>query len=178
MNKVIKTPAQIVAEKKISGYINADFQWGEFIKPEDGIPTLEQAQNTKKVADVLSVYKHKKWNGAAITITCGGRSLKHHLRIYKELNDARAKKKLPLLKIPMGSWHLKFLAADFTVAGVPVKQVYADMDAVHFGGVECPDDQNRTHIDLRGSICRFRGDSGLVVAHHYNQLEHDKLFHS
>ncbi len=169
---MIKTPAQIFKEKKISGSINADFAWAEFVKPEDGIPTLEQLENIKKVATILRVYKHKVFKKAPITITSGFRSKAHHLRVYKELGITDPK------KIPMGSYHLKGLAADFTVKGFTNKQVYEKMDALHFGGVEFPDDQNRIHIDLRGSICRFIGATGRIVAHHYNTDLHNKIFHS
>lgn len=176
---MIKTPEQILKEKKISGAINADFNWVEFIKPADGIPSLEILRNIKKMADTLSVYKHKVFGGAAITITSGVRSWEHHLAIYAELNAqrAKAKPKLKPLAIPKLSWHLKGLAADFTVKGFTNKQVYEKMDILHFGGVEFPDDQNRIHIDLRPEICRFIGATGRVVAHHYNYFQHNKIFH-
>ena len=96
----------------------------------------------------------------------------HHLRVYKELGITDTK------KIPVGSYHLKGLAADFTVKGFSNKQVYEKMDLIHFGGVEFPDNQNRIHIDLRGSICRFIGATGRIVAHHYNTDLHNKIFHS
>lgn len=176
---IIKTPEQIFKEKKISGYINPDFMWSEYISPEEGIPTLEELHNSKKIMDTASIYKHKVFGGASMTVTSGGRAWAHHLRIYKELNAARAKKKpaLPPLPIPKASWHLKFLAVDATVKGFTNKQVYEKLDAVHFGGVEFPDDQNRIHFDLRGSICRFVGATGRVVAHHYNEILHNKVFH-
>lgn len=169
---IIKTPEQILKEKKISGYINPDFMWSEFVKPIDGIPPLEHLQNIKKIATVLSVYKHKAFGGASITITSGYRSMAHHLQVYKELGI------IDKSKIPMGSYHLKGLAADFTVKGFTNKQVYELMDSIHFGGVEFPDNQNRIHIDLRGSICRFIGATGRIVAHHYNLEAHNKVFHS
>lgn len=174
---IIKTPEQILKEQKISGYININFQWSEFIKPVDGIPSLQQLKNIKSVATVLSIYKRKVFNGAAITITSGFRSWAHHLTVYAELNAERKKQGLSPLSIPTASLHLKGLAADFTVAGFTKQQVYALMDKLHYGGVETPDDQNRIHIDLRGSICRFIGATGRVVAHHYSVEAHDKVFH-
>lgn len=169
---MIKKPEEIFKNKKISDSINADFLWSEFVKPIDGIPPLEYLQNIKKVADVLSVYKHKVFGGLAITITSGYRSMAHHLQIYKEEYGITDKS-----KIPMGSLHLKGLAADFTVKGMDRRKVYEKMDEIHFGGVEFPDEQNRTHIDLRGSICRFVGATGRIVAHHYNLYQHNKVFH-
>ena len=174
---LIKTPEQIFKEKKISGYINPDFMWSEYISPAEGIPTLELLQNAKKTMDEASLYKHKVFGGAKATVTSGGRSWAHHLAIYSQLNAQRAKKGLAPLKIPTGSWHLKFLAVDIRFKGFSNKKTYELLDAVHFGGVEFPDDQNRIHFDLRGSICRFVGATGRVVAHHYNQGLHEKVFH-
>ena len=174
---VIKTPEQIFKEKKISGYINPDFMWSEYIGPEEGIPSLELLHNAKLTMDEASLYKHKVFGGAKAHVTSGGRSMAHHLRVYAELNAERKAKKLPLLKVPMGSLHLKFLAVDITYEGYSNKQVYKKLDAVHFGGVEFPDDQNRIHFDLRGKICRFIGATGRVVAHHYNEALHNKIFH-
>lgn len=127
--------------------------------------------------DQASLYKHKVFGGAKATVTSGGRSWAHHSRVYAELNAVRAKKKLPLLHVPQSSWHLKFLAVDIVFEGFTNKQVYEKLDAVHFGGVEFPDDQNRIHFDLRGTICRFIGATGRVVAHHYNEALHNKIFH-
>lgn len=174
---IIKTPEQILKEKKISGYINPDFMWSEYISPQEGIPTLELLQNAKKVMDIASIYKHKVFNGATAIVTSGGRSWQHHLAIYTKLNAERTKKGLPLLKVPTLSWHLKFLAVDIVFKGFSNKKTYELLDAVHFGGVEFPDDQNRIHFDLRPKICRFVGATGRVVAHHYNQVLHDKVFH-
>lgn len=168
---MIKTPEEIFKNKKISDSINTDFAWSEFVKPIDGIPPLEHLQNIKKVADVLSIYKRKVFGGAAITITSGYRSIAHHLQVYKDLGI------MDKCKIPMGSLHLKGLAADFTVVGVDRRKVYEKMDEIHFGGVEFPDEQNRTHIDLRGSICRFVAATSRIVAHHYSLEAHNKVFH-
>ena len=175
---MIKTPEQIFKEKKISGMVNADFQWSEYISPADSNNlTLEQLKNAKKILDILSIYKHKVFGGAPISITSGGRSMAHHIAIYKDLNAERAKKDLPLLKVPLKSGHLLFLAVDFTVKGFTRQQVYCFMDRVHWGGVEIPDDQDRTHIDLRPELCRFNGQTGRVVAYHYNLEAHNKVFH-
>lgn len=169
----IVTPEGIYNRQKIFGNINADFLWTEFVQPIDGIPPLEHLQNIKKMADIVSIYKHKVFAGLAITITSGYRSMAHHLKIYKEEYGITDKS-----KIPMGSYHLKGLAADFTVKGIDRRKVYETMDKIHFGGVEFPDNQNRTHIDLRGSICRFVAATNRIVAHHYNTELHNKVFHS
>lgn len=164
-------PEEIFKQKKIIGSINADFLWSEFIKPIDGIPPLEHLKNIKSIATILSIYKHKVFNGKSITITSGYRSLEHHIKIYIEELHYTDKS-----KIPMGSYHLKGLAADFTVKDFNNKQVYELMDYIHFGGVEFPDNQNRIHIDLRGSICRFIGATNRTIAHHYKSELHEKVF--
>ena len=168
---MIKTPEQIFKDKKISGYINSTFAWSEFVFAEDGIPPLLHLQNLKKTADTLALYKKKVFNNRRVRITSGYRSKEHHIRVYKELGITDPS------KIPWGSPHLTGLAVDFTVDGLSIRQVYELMDAIHFGGVEYPDNQNRTHIDLRGRICRFVGATGRVVAHHYNEKLHNKVFH-
>jgi hypothetical protein len=169
---MIKTPQQIFNEKKISGYINPTFAWSDFIFPEDGIPPLEHLKNIKLIADTLRIYQYKVFGGRKVRITSGYRSRAHHIRVYAELGITDPE------KIPWGSLHLKGLAVDFTVDGLTNKQVYELMDKIHFGGVEFPDNQNRIHIDIRPAICRFVGSTGRIVAHHYNAIFHDKVFHS
>jgi len=151
----------------MEGYINKDFKWCEFIKPTDK-PSQEILDNIKRVAYVLSVYKHKLFNGQPVTITSGYRSLQDHLRIYKQKGITDKS------KIPMGSYHLKGLAADFVVKGFTIGQLYRLMDIHHFGGVE--DTQgNWQHIDLRGKICRFRFNNRILTPH-YNVEAHDRIF--
>lgn len=155
---MIKTPEQVFKDG-INGNINADFKWIEFIEPINGKPPLEILKNIQRVATVLSVYKHKLFDKQPVTITSGYRSPKHNADIGGAPN----------------SYHCKGLAVDFTVKGFTIGQLYRLMDIHHFGGVEYPDEQNRLHIDLRGFICRFKGN-GKVVAPHYNTLSHDKIF--
>ena len=164
---MIKTPEQILREG-VNSYINPDFKWLEFITPINGKPNIEILKNIKNVADILSIYKHKLFNGNPVTITSGYRSPKHQIEIYKQkgITDPG--------KIPMGSYHLKGLAADFTVKDFSIGQLYRLMDIHHFGGVE--DTQgNWQHIDLRGYNCRFRANNKILVPH-YNTISHDKIF--
>lgn len=168
--EMTSTPEQIFKLKKINGLINADFNWNEFIKPVDGIPTLEQLNNIKKTADVLSIYKHKVFEGKKITVTCGFRSMAHHLKIYAEKGITDKS------KIPMKSYHLSGLAVDFVVEGFTVSQLFRLMDVAHFGGVERTDG-NWQHIDLRNSICRFT-TAGVILQPHYNMSQHNRIFHS
>lgn len=150
----------------MQGYINKDFKWSEFIKSTDK-PDDEILNNIRRVAYVLSIYKHKLFNGQPITITSGYRSLQDHLRIYKEKGITDKS------KIPMGSYHLKGLAADFVVKGFTPSQVYRILDIRHWGGLELA--PTWTHLDLRGKLVRFN-DNNKILAHHYNVIEHDKIF--
>lgn len=174
--KTIKTPAQI-SKEGINGYINADFKWAEFCTPENGKPSLAILQNIKSIADILSIYKHRCFNGQIITITSGYRSVQHNKDVYKQLNSERAKKGLKPLAVATKSWHLTGLAVDFRVKGFTKLQVYKIMNEVHFGGVETPDDQNRIHIDLRGKILRFNGATGAIATSDYNLYKHNQIFH-
>ena len=169
--KIIKTPEQIAKDKKISGWINADVQWCEFVFSEDGIPPIEHLKNLKNLAGVMSVYKHKVFNGAKIKYTSVYRSVAHHIRVYKELGITDKK------KIPMGSLHLKGLACDFTVTGYTKIQVYNLMNIYHFGGLEYPDNQNRTHADNRGYIIRFQAQTNKIMPSRYDLYRHNKIFH-
>jgi len=171
---MIKTPEQIIKEG-INGNINSDFAWAEFVTPQDKFPTLLILKNIKKVADILSIYKHKVFNGQPITITSGWRSLAHHKAIYAEINAKRAKLKQAPLPVPLKSWHLSGLAVDFVVKGFSIPQLFTLMDSVHFGGVERTDG-NWQHIDLRNTICRFLGN-GTVINSHYDLVKHNKVFH-
>ena len=150
----------------MQGYINKDFKWSEFISDKDK-PSQEILDNIKRVAYVLSIYKHKLFNGHPITITSGYRSPEHQIEVYRQkgITDKR--------KIPMGSYHLKGLAADFVVKGFTPSQVYRILDIRHWGGLELA--PTWTHLDLRGKLIRFN-DSNKVLAHHYNVIEHDKVF--
>jgi len=151
----------------MQGYINKDFKWSEFISDKDK-PSQEILDNIKRVAYVLSVYKHKLFNGQPITVTSGYRSPEHQIEVYRQKGITDKS------KIPMGSYHLKGLAVDFVVGGFTIAQLYRLMDIHHFGGVE--DTQgNWQHIDLRNKICRFRGDNKILTPH-YNVESHDRIF--
>lgn len=64
-------------------------------------------QNTLKIANKL-----RTKYGLPMIITSGIRLLSYHLEIYRKKNEARAKAKLPPLKVPMGSKHLSGEAFD------------------------------------------------------------------
>lgn len=151
----------------MQNYINKDFKWSEFVSDKDK-PSQEILDNIKRVAYVLSVYKHKLFNGHPITITSGYRSPQHQIEVYRQKGITDKS------KIPMGSYHLKGLAADFVVEGFTIGQLYRLMDIHHYGGVE--DTQgNWQHIDLRGRIIRFRPNN-KILAPHYSVEAHDKVF--
>ena len=151
----------------MQGYINKDFKWSEFISDKDK-PSQEILDNIKRVAYVLSIYKHKLFNGQPITVTSGYRSPEHQIEVYRQKGITNKS------EIPMGSYHLKGLAVDFVVKGFTISQLYRLMDIHHFGGVE--DTQgNWQHIDLRGKLCRFRSDN-KILAPHYSVESHDRIF--
>lgn len=150
----------------MQGYINKDFKWSEFISDKDK-PSQEILDNIKRVAYVLSIYKHKLFNGQPITITSGYRSPQHQIEVYRQKGITDKS------KIPMGSYHLKGLAADFIVKGFTPAQIYRILDIRHWGGLELA--PTWTHLDLRGKLIRFN-DNNKILAHHYNVIEHDKVF--
>lgn len=163
----MKSPEQIIKDKKIEGFINLDFQWSEFFK--ESCSDIEIFKNIQKVAYVLSVYKHKLFDSQPITITSGYRSPEHQIEVYRQKGIT------DLSKIPMGSYHLKGLAADFTVKGFTISQLYRLMDIHHWGGVERTDG-NWQHIDLRNKNVRFTS-ANIILQPHYNLEAHNRIFH-
>ena len=165
---ILVLPEKIFQKQKIVGYINGAFQWSDFIKPEDGIPSLEDLKNIASIARVLKIYKEKLFDNKPVIITSGFRALAHHIRIYEQKGITDKK------KIPMGSYHLTGRAVDFQVKGMTIAEVYRLMDIYHFGGVE-KTNSTWVHIDNRGKICRFTPQN-KILAHHYNNELHEKIF--
>ncbi len=105
----------------------------------DGV-TPEIYVNLKRLA--LALEQVRSWLGdRSMTVTSGFRSMADHLRIYaaKGITDKR--------KIPMGSFHLKGLAADFSVAGLSGSAARRIIDPFWKGGMEL--NTEHVHLDLR-----------------------------
>lgn len=168
---MIKTPLEVLnlihnygmiyfKDKYKHAYINKDFRWVEFLINQTDKPTLVILKNIANVAQILRIYKHCIFNGAAITITSGWRSHRYN-----------ANMKPPGAK---NSLHISGLAADFTVHNVHPNKVYEILNKYHFGGLERTDG-NWTHIDLRNTILRFT-PNGTVLASTYSVKDHETLF--
>lgn len=77
--------------------------------------------------------------GSPITIVSGYRTPEHNEKVGGASN----------------SYHMKGMAADIRVAGVPPARVYSDLNPVHTGGLGKYN--TFTHIDTRGTRARWQG---------------------
>lgn len=134
------------------------FSWQDLMCGQTEIPCLAVLENLLKVAQILQVYRDKIFK-CQIKITSGWRSENYNAKI-----GGAAK-----------STHVLGLALDFTPLKFwTIPQVYDLMDRLHFGGVERTDG-NWQHIDLRMQNIRFSRQN-VILANHFNIVEHDKLF--
>lgn len=123
------------------------FKLGEFLhngSMEGVTPTI--LANLKRLAVKLEEVRVLLGN-KPMRITSGFRSMADHLRIYaqKGITDKR--------RIPMQSWHLKGLAADFKVIGMESAEARRILDPVWQGGME--KETPHVHLDLRPNKERF-----------------------
>ena len=184
--KKIVTPAEalrLLQAKALTKeyYATSNFAWIELMTDCSGaIPDIQDLNYALVLLKMMEIYRAKLFNNAAITITCGFRSMASHEAVYKKINAKRLSQGLKPLKIPLSSKHLinkkiKGKAIDFKVAGMPHKLVYEKLDVYHFGGLEIRADG--LHADNRPFIWRGN-DNGLTLKDKYNSVEHNKLFTS
>lgn len=135
------------------------FSWAELLVNQKELPTLEVLNNLLSVARVLEVYREKVFNNSTISITSGWRSTAYNKKIGGASN----------------SYHCKGMAIDFEVANHTPQDVQTMLDIVHFGGLEFA--PTWTHIDIRGSVCRFNPNN-TIRQPHYDVFKHTQIFHN
>jgi hypothetical protein len=106
----------------------------------------EQAKNLEVLCDRLNVVR-KAW-GKPMYITSGFRSEADHRRIYKEKAAREGKS---VVRVPMGSQHLKGAAADiFDANGALTRWLKANPDILEKAELWCEDDPAtpRVHFQI------------------------------
>jgi len=118
-----------------AGYLSENFKESEFMCK--GTKTLPEQGIDPKLLELLeSIRTHFD---APIKINSGYRSPSHNAKI------GGAK----------GSYHVKGMAADIVVKGVPASKVYDYLNTTHNGGVGRY--KRFTHVDVRGNKARWQG---------------------
>lgn len=128
------------------------FQLKEFLHNEliENLPASVYANIKYKLAPGLEEIR-KELGDRPIHITSGYRSLEHQIEVYKEMLGSS----FDMSKVPVSSYHLKGLAADFQVDGMTPRQVQAKLVNFQHGLELC---DNHTHVDFRGYRARFYGE--------------------
>ena len=117
------------------GYLSENFKESEFAcKGKGTLPT--QGIDPKLLELLESIRAHFD---APIKINSGYRSPEHNAKV------GGAK----------GSYHVKGMAADIVVRGVPASKVYLYLNETHNGGVGAY--QRFTHVDVRKGKARWQG---------------------
>ena len=98
-------------------------------------------------AGVLEMIRSHFGNNA-IVITSALRTWIHLIKIYEDINRARALQGKPPLLVPEKSFHLFFGAIDFKVLNIPARDVQYHLEKAWFGRVLKYG--TFTHIDLGG----------------------------
>ena len=124
--------------KNKNDYATQSIKWAELLINQIEKPSISVLKNLLKVAQTLEDYKHRFFDGRAITITSGWRSKNYNIKI------GGAEK----------SYHILGLATDFVVAEFTPQEVQKRIGKIHFGGLEYA--PSWTHIDLRGMKARFK----------------------
>jgi len=118
-----------------AGYLSENFKESEFACKGKG--TLPVQGIAPKLLELLeSLRAHFD---APIKINSGYRSPEHNAKV------GGAK----------GSYHVKGMAADIVVKGVPASKVYNYLNAHHYGGVGRY--SRFTHVDVRDGKARWQG---------------------
>ena len=123
------------------------FRLGEFLHNGslEGV-TPKILENLKRLAIKLEEVRELLGN-RPMRITSGFRTMADHLRIYADqgITDKR--------RIPMQSWHLQGLAADFMVIGMESEAARKILDPVWQHGME--KGTPHVHLDLRPNKERY-----------------------
>jgi uncharacterized protein YcbK (DUF882 family) len=124
-----------IFKKSKKGYLSENFKVSEFSCK--GSQTLPEGLPDPKLLELLeSIREHFD---APITINSGYRSPKHNEAIGGATN----------------SYHVKGMAADIVVNGVPASKVYNYLNAFHEGGLGRY--KTFTHVDVRDGKARWQG---------------------
>lgn len=142
--------------------LTKNFTLEEFLINQTEKPSEEVKKNLKSVAIVLQKYRDTIFGNQSIKIHSGWRSEKYN----KSIGGAAK------------SYHVKGLAADFSVKGFTKDQIYALMNIYHFGGVEHYNNAGWTicHIDLRGFNARFDSNNNVLKCL-YDVNRHNEIFY-
>jgi hypothetical protein len=114
------------------------------MNPKGSPLTPEQEKNLKILIDKMDKVR-AAW-GKPMIVTSGFRSLDDHKRIYRQL---AAKRGLDVVRVPMGSAHLKGLACDISDPDGSLMawcQCHVSLLADIALWMEAPDDQKRVHF--------------------------------
>jgi len=124
-----------IFKKNKTGYLSENFKVSEFACK--GSQTLPKGLPDPKLLELLeSIREHFD---APITINSGYRSPKHNEAIGGAKN----------------SYHVKGMAADIVVKGVPSSLVYNYLNVFHKGGLGRY--KTFTHVDVRSEKARWQG---------------------
>ena len=124
-----------IFKKSKKGYLSENFKVSEFACK--GSQTLPKGLPDPKLLELLeSIREHFD---APITINSGYRSPKHNEAIGGAKN----------------SYHVKGMAADIVVKGVPSSLVYNYLNVFHKGGLGRY--KTFTHVDVRSEKARWQG---------------------
>jgi uncharacterized protein YcbK (DUF882 family) len=118
-----------------AGYLSENFTEKEMMCR--GTKTLPEQGIDPKLLELLeSIRAHFD---APVKINSGYRSPEHN----RKVGGAK------------GSYHVKGMAADIVVRGVPASKVYLYLNETHYGGVGAY--QRFTHVDVREGKARWQG---------------------
>lgn len=122
-------------DKLKKGYLSENFKVTEFSCK--GSRTLPKDMPDPKLLELLE--KIREHFNAPITINSGYRSPKHN----RDIGGAE------------NSYHVKGMAADIVVQGVPASKVYNYLNVFHEGGLGRY--KTFTHVDVRDGKARWQG---------------------
>jgi len=122
-------------DKLKKGYLSENFKVTEFSCK--GSRTLPKGMPDPKLLELLE--KIREHFNAPITINSGYRSPRHN----RDIGGAE------------NSYHVKGMAADIVVQGVPASKVYNYLNVFHEGGLGRY--KTFTHVDVRDGKARWQG---------------------